>query len=121
MINFLPLQILSIPDTFIVLLLFFFRLGHAQVHGGGNALWVGHSRLTAYAAARSGDKALAQRAWAEFFRDRRYGAEQLRTRQVLPPAVLRPVDEAPWVSTNDAAQWSLAAIQNLALIGDHLP
>ncbi len=93
----------------------------AQVHGGGNALWVGHSRLTAYAAARSGDKALAQRAWAEFFRDRRYGAEQLRTRQVLPPAVLRPVDEAPWVSTNDAAQWSLAAIQNLALIGDHLP
>ena len=93
----------------------------AQVHGGGTAFWVGHSRLTAYAAARSGDQALAQRAWAEFFRDRRYGAEQLRRRQVLPPAVLRPVEEAPWVSTNDAAQWSLAAIQNLALIGDHLP
>ena len=92
-----------------------------QPHGGGNALFVGHSRLTAYAAARTGDKALAQRAWSEFFRDKRYGAEQLRTRRVQGPAVLNAVDEAPWVSTNDAAQWSLAAIQNLALIGDQLP
>jgi hypothetical protein len=92
-----------------------------QPHGGGNALFVGHSRLTAYAAKRTGDKALAQRAWNEFFRDKRYGAEQLRTRRVQGPAVLNPVDEAPWVSTNDAAQWSLAAIQNLALIGDQMP
>lgn len=92
-----------------------------QAHGGGNALFVGHSRLSAYAAARSGDKALAQRAWAEFYRDQRYGPEQLRTRRVQPPAVLQPVDEAPWISTNDTAQWSLAAIQNLALIGDQLP
>ncbi len=92
-----------------------------QLHGGGNALLVGHSRLTAYAAKRTGDKALAQRAWNEFFRDRRYGPEQVRTRRVQGPAVLYPVDEAPWVSTNDAAQWSLAAIQNLALIGDQMP
>jgi hypothetical protein len=34
--------------------------------------------------------------------------------------VLRPVDEAPYVSTNDAAQYGLAAIQNLALIADSL-
>ncbi len=92
-----------------------------QLHGGGNALLVGHSRLSAYAAARSGDKELARRAWAEFFRDKRYGPEQVRTRRVSPPNVLYAVDEAPWISTNDAAQWSLAAIQNLALIGDQLP
>jgi hypothetical protein len=34
--------------------------------------------------------------------------------------VLNPVDEAAWVSTNDTAQWGLAAIQNLALVGEHL-
>jgi hypothetical protein len=34
--------------------------------------------------------------------------------------VLNPIDEATWVSTNDAAQWGLAAIQNLALIGNTL-
>ena len=34
--------------------------------------------------------------------------------------MLRPIHEDPQVSTNDAAQWSLAAIENLALIGDSL-
>jgi hypothetical protein len=28
--------------------------------------------------------------------------------------VLNPVEEAPWLSTNSAAQWGLAAIQCLA-------
>lgn len=37
------------------------------------------------------------------------------------PAVLNPVDDAAWVSTNDAAQWGLAAIQNLALVPEALP
>lgn len=90
-------------------------------HGGTNALTVGHSRLTAYAAARLNDPALARRAWAEFFGDRRFGNRPLVTRRIEGPAVLRAVDEAPWVSTNDAAQWSLAAMQNLALIGAALP
>jgi hypothetical protein len=31
------------------------------------------------------------------------------------------VDEAPTVSTNDTAQFGLAVIQNLALVGRHLP
>jgi hypothetical protein len=35
--------------------------------------------------------------------------------------VLSPIDEIPWMTTNDAAQWGLAAIQNLALIGDSIP
>jgi hypothetical protein len=34
--------------------------------------------------------------------------------------VLLPVDEAPTVSTNDASQFGLAVIQNLALIGNRL-
>lgn len=39
----------------------------------------------------------------------------------LTAHVLAAVDEAPTVSTNDTAQFGLAAIQNLALIGDYLP
>ena len=35
--------------------------------------------------------------------------------------MLNPVDEAPWVSTNEASQWARAAIANLALIGDAMP
>lgn len=91
------------------------------VHGGTNALRTGHSRLSAYAAMRSGDAALAQRAWGEFLADRRFGQAPLATRRVEGPAVLRPVEEAPWISTNEAAQWSLAAMQNLAWIGQALP
>ncbi|HKU35640.1 MAG TPA: hypothetical protein VJP90_08840, partial [Paenarthrobacter sp.] len=48
-------------------------------------------------------------------------AEAFTLKKILPPFVLSPVDEAPTVSTNDAAQFGLAAIQNLALIGEHLP
>jgi hypothetical protein len=91
------------------------RLG--KTHGGTNALYVGHSRLTAYAAWRRKDAALAQRAWKEFAS----GARPFRASRVAGPAVLNPVDEVAWVSTNETAQWGLAAIQNLALIGDQLP
>lgn len=90
-------------------------------HGGGNALTVGHSRLTAYAAMRLNDPALARRAWAEFNGDRRRTQPPLGTRRIEGPAVLRPVDVAPWISTNDAAQWSLAAMQNLAWVSAQLP
>jgi hypothetical protein len=82
-----------------------------------------HSRLSAYAAAQKGDKALAARAWNEFFTG---GGLYNKTGPwnsvpVAPPAVLKPIDEAPWVSTNESAQYGLAAIQCLALIGDQLP
>ena len=36
------------------------------------------------------------------------------------PVVFAPVDENTRVSTNGASQWGLAAIQNLALIGEAL-
>jgi hypothetical protein len=79
----------------------------------------GHARLTAYAAHQKNDARLAARAWQEFLtggggfpRD-----ASLNTRRIEGPAVLNPVDEAPWISTNGSAQWGLSAIQCLALAG----
>ncbi|RJG21266.1 exo-rhamnogalacturonan lyase family protein [Massilia cavernae] len=94
------------------------RLG--KPHGAGNALYLGHSRLTAYAAWKRKDPALARRAWKEF------AGPDGRTPPFVPArvagaAVLNPVTEVPSVTTNDTAQWGLAAIQNLALVGDALP
>lgn len=82
----------------------------------------GHARLTAYAAMRKGDAALAARAWREFFADSKDsgGGKQLATRRVEGPAVLNPLDENPTVSTNGTAQFGLAAIQCLAMAGGAL-
>ncbi|WP_336208902.1 exo-rhamnogalacturonan lyase family protein [Nonomuraea sp. LPB2021202275-12-8] len=102
------------------------ELGHPL---SGISLVQAHSRLAAHAAARSGDAELAALAWRKFFLDE---GDQLnrnplqrepdwRLTAVEGPHVLAPVLEAPYVSTNDAAQYALAAIQNLALIGEHLP
>ncbi|MCR2826024.1 exo-rhamnogalacturonan lyase family protein [Microbacterium sp. zg.Y909] len=82
-----------------------------------------HSRLAAWAARHADDDELATLAWrafegmGEWLVHRRDFALQ----RIEPPHVLQPVDEVPTVSTNDAAQYGLAAIQNLALIGDRLP
>jgi hypothetical protein len=89
----------------------------------GISLVQAHSRLAAYAAARTGDPALAELAWRTFLRDE---GDQLNTNplqrephwrltRVDGSQVLMPVDEAAFVSTNDAAQYGLAAIQLLAL------
>ncbi len=98
----------------------------APIRGG--SLAQAHSRLTAYAAKMTGDKKLAARAWREFYRsdaadhgDSSNTRETLKTQRIEGPAVLNPIDETSWVSTNDSAQWGLAAIQCLALIGDHAP
>ncbi|YCH07472.1 Tat pathway signal sequence domain protein [Arthrobacter sp. alpha11c] len=82
-----------------------------------------HSRLTAYAAARLGSPDLAELAWESFAQggENLNHAEAFTLKKILPPHVLQPVDEAPTVSTNDTAQFGLAVIQNLALIGSALP
>ncbi|TDB78078.1 Tat pathway signal sequence domain protein [Micromonospora sp. KC723] len=82
-----------------------------------------HSRLTAYAAAKLGDATLAARAWQEFHTGHAGYPRNLNFRpaRVEGTAVLKPVDEASFVSTNASAQYALAAIQCLALVGDHLP
>ncbi|MDT7789152.1 MAG: hypothetical protein QOF58_7571 [Pseudonocardiales bacterium] len=81
-----------------------------------------HARLTAYAAAKTGNPALAARAWTELERgEAGYPANSpWRSTRITGPAVLNPVDEATWVSTNATAQYGLAAIQCLALVGDRL-
>ncbi len=88
---------------------------------GGAPFEQPHSRILAYAANRLGRADLAERAWQAFF----VGGERMRgefvAQPVHPPAVLAPVDDAPTLWTNDAAQGSLATMQCLALIGEHLP
>lgn len=82
----------------------------------------GHARLTAYAAREKRDPQLAARAWREF-RGGSGGLPHnvtLATERIEGPAVLNPVEEALWVSTNGVAQWGLAAIQCLALAGESL-
>ncbi|GFE86780.1 exo-rhamnogalacturonan lyase family protein [Steroidobacter agaridevorans] len=82
----------------------------------------GHSRLTAYAANMKRDPELARRAWQEFYAGRAgFKADQrFETKLIGGPAVMNPVDEAAWVSTNEAAQWGLAAIECLAFAAEGL-
>lgn len=94
------------------------RLG--KTHGGTDAIYQGNSRMTAYAAWKRKDPELARRAWKEFAAANR-PYPPFTPRRVAGPAVLNPVNEVPWVTTNETAQWGLAAIQNLALVGDALP
>ncbi|MEV4570765.1 Tat pathway signal sequence domain protein [Nonomuraea sp. NPDC049419] len=95
----------------------------------GISLIEAHSRLTAYAAARTGDAGLAAWAWRKFFTGE---GDQLNDNPLTEqkewalttvdgPRVPHAVREAAFVSTNSAAQYGLAAIHNLALIGEHLP
>jgi hypothetical protein len=92
----------------------------------GTNLTQAHSRLLAYVASRTGDDGLARRVWRAFDASGEFLARgdfhdadaALRVRTVHPPQTLSPVDEAEGVSTNAAAQFGLAAIQNLALVGD---
>jgi hypothetical protein len=92
----------------------------------GNFLTFAHSRLTAFAARHKADDRLVRRAWKEFFEGDGRSSWSVRTMKaetirIEAPFVLNPVDEAAWMSTNSAAQWGLAAIQNLALVGEYLP
>jgi hypothetical protein len=80
-----------------------------------------HSRLSAYYAAAQGNATVAARAWGEF-----RGTDGFKETQVFAAVrvegskVLHPVDEAPWLSTNDFAQYGLASIQVLAYAGDSI-
>lgn len=88
----------------------------------GLNLYQGHSRLTAYAAKRRGDAALAKRAWDAFYNTDGFKATApWASTRIDGSAVLAPVDEAAWISTNDVALYGMTAIQNLALVGDSLP
>ncbi|WP_156762077.1 Tat pathway signal sequence domain protein [Microbacterium karelineae] len=81
-----------------------------------------HSRLAAYAARQTGDPALRDLAWRAFdgVGEWLVHRRELRIDRIEAPDVAAPVDEMPSISTNDAAQYGLAAIQILALLGDEL-
>lgn len=71
----------------------------------------GHARLTAFAANRKKDPALAARAWKEFINapgDLRNTTPAVK--KLAGPEVLNPIDEAEGVSTNAVAQWGLTAV-----------
>ncbi|MFE2299760.1 Tat pathway signal sequence domain protein [Streptomyces sp. NPDC059445] len=85
-------------------------------------LFQGHSRLDAYAAVQTDDARLAARAWAKFYDSDGYGeSAPWRTEELSGPVTLVPGSEASWVYTNDTALYGLAAIENLALLGDRMP
>jgi hypothetical protein len=91
-------------------------------HFGSLILFQGHSRLDAYAAVQSGDEKLARRAWEKFYNSDGYReSAPWATEEVGGPVTLVPGSEANWVYTNDTALYGLAAIENLALVGDRMP
>ncbi|MCX5419497.1 Tat pathway signal sequence domain protein [Streptomyces sp. NBC_00078] len=85
-------------------------------------LFQGHSRLDAYAAVRTGDETLAKRAWTKFYDSDGYKeSSPWKTEKLSGPVTLVAGSEAAWVSSNDTALYGLAAIENLALLGDRMP
>ncbi|KAL2852053.1 hypothetical protein BJY01DRAFT_100407 [Aspergillus pseudoustus] len=82
----------------------------------------GHSRLTAYWAHHEGNSTVGERAWYEFFNnDDGFLADEPWVAEVVNgSAVLIETEEATWISSNEMAQYGLAAIQNLALVGEEL-
>ncbi|MER5516361.1 Tat pathway signal sequence domain protein [Streptomyces sp. NPDC002763] len=85
-------------------------------------LFQGHSRLDAYAAVQTGDETLAKRAWTKFYSSDGYTeSSPWRTEPLSGPVTLVAGGEASWVSSNDTALYGLAAIENLALLGDRMP
>lgn len=86
---------------------------------GNLILRQGHARLTAYAAVRLDRNDLAARAWREFYTGDGYGPA-LPWTSTHVTSTLNPTQAAIWVSTNTTALYGLAAIQNLALIGEQI-
>ncbi|KAL4886065.1 hypothetical protein BJY04DRAFT_98514 [Aspergillus karnatakaensis] len=82
----------------------------------------GHSRLSAWYAHDQGNASVAERAWDKFYNNNDgFTADETWAAEIINGSkVLIPVEEASWVSTNALAQYGLAAIQNLALVGDSL-
>ena len=81
----------------------------------------GHSRFTAYVAHKRNNATLVPRVWAEYLgdgsKDGLAPTAPWKTERIEGAAVLVPVDEAKWVSTNAAALYGVAGIENLALVG----
>jgi hypothetical protein len=77
---------------------------------------IAHASILAYAAAMKGDPKLASQVGEGLFSTGKNEEPSLETRRIEGPDALNSVDEATWVSTNDSAQWGLAAIRASALV-----
>ncbi|KAH7402238.1 hypothetical protein DE146DRAFT_459851 [Phaeosphaeria sp. MPI-PUGE-AT-0046c] len=81
----------------------------------------GHSRFTAYVANRRNNATLVPRVWQEYLgdgsKDGLAPTAPWRTERIGGSEVLMPIDEAKWVSTNAAALYGVAGMENLALVG----
>ena len=88
---------------------------------GSQNLRQAYSRATAYAAYKLKDPVLATRAWKELRTGNAGYPESLpfATVRVEGSNTLNPVDEGPF-STNESAQFGLAAIQLLALVPEYI-
>ena len=87
------------------------------------SLMQAHSRLTAYAAWKTKSSVLAARSWKEFFSGSdgyKLLSKPFPLLHIEGPDVLEPVDEAD-VTSNETAQFGLAAIECLSLVGKDLP
>lgn len=79
-------------------------------------LYQGHSRLTAYAGFKEDNATISARAWTEFYNTDGYNeSSPWNVTHVGGTDLLVPLDEAAWSSTNEVAQYGIAAISNLAL------
>jgi len=90
----------------------------ARYVGEQGASSQGTPRLAAYAYWKTRHAAFARVATASLLR---FGGGPVTTTRVEGPHVLNPVDEAPRISTNGAAQSGLSAIEILELCADQLP
>jgi hypothetical protein len=90
----------------------------ARYVGEQGASSQGTPRLAAYAYWKTKNAAFAKLATASLLR---FGSGTVRTTRVEGPLVLNPVDEAPRISTNGAAQSGLSAIEILEMCADQLP
>ena len=69
------------------------------------------SRLKGYAAAKTGDKALAEETWQDMWQySRPMQHYRFEPKRLLPPEVPQPLTESAATTTNDCALWSLEAI-----------
>jgi len=75
------------------------------------------SRLSAYSSYYQRNPELGKEAWNDLLRSGRNDALQpLHTIRILPPETPAPIDETPFISTNDVATWSLDAIYMMETI-----
>ncbi len=86
--------------------------------GGANSQ--GTPRLAGYVYYKTKNPAFAERAMPALLAPRGLGGV-MDIRRIEGSETLNPVDEAPGISTNDAAQSSLMVIQLLEMLADFLP